>query len=98
MAQNVTLGWNQRAPVTVGLAYDDGSVVSLGRNWAYLFAPAGVARIVGNPGDYWLEGLAAGTTTLTFTSGEFSEVVEVTVTGPLAVGLAVSIGPAEPKP
>ena len=98
MAQSITLGWNERAPITVGLAYEDGTVVDLDRNWSWVADPTGVAIPVGNPGAYFIEAQAVGATVITFTSGEFSEIVEVTVTGPLAVGLAVSIGPAEPKP
>jgi hypothetical protein len=97
MAQNLTLNWDERARVTLATEYEDGTLVDPGRGWSWVAVPTGVAVVTGAPGAYYIEAKAAGTTTLSFTVGEFTETAQVTVMAPLAVRLVVSIGPAELK-
>lgn len=95
--QTLALNWDEKARVALATEYEDGTLVDPGRNWAWTAVPTGVAVVTGSPGNYFIEAVAGGETTITVTVGEFSEVVAVTVAAPLAVRLVVSIGPAEPK-
>ena len=104
MAQTLTLATDERASLAIGLLLSDGSVSDLGNQFRYDFVPGGIAAITGEPGAYYVEALSPGVTNLSLRNmaETFYENVEVTVTaGPpdvVPVGLAVSIGPAEPKP
>lgn len=95
--QTLTLDWDEKARIVVATEYEDGTLVDAGRNWSWSTAPNGVAVVTGSPGGYFIEAVAGGRTEITFTAGAFSEVVDLTVTAPAAVRLAVAIGAAEPK-
>lgn len=106
MALNLTT--DQKARLSVGLAYSDGSTTDLGTQFRYAFDPTGIASVVAGDNALFIAGDAPGSTVLTVRDmGEtFAETVDVVVTGPepedppvppVPVGLVVTIGEPEAK-